>query len=644
MRNWIRFSDFEIFFHFHPIRLDCILLLTNPARSSVFCYVNRMNGESTSMVKSAPSMPLELSAKPAGAGDPSDSIRSKVIDSRMLDLKRKLAEVLSDLKGLAEQCGDPNQAKLIQDSLAAVNDPFRFVVIGEVKSGKSSFINSLLGADICKVAPEPCTDAIQEIVYADQEMVEVLGPNRKRIGRPIDFLKTITIVDTPGTNSMVNNHELIAREYIPHSDLVVFVFSAKNPHTRSAWDFLHFVRQEWSRKVIFVLQQMDLEPDHLAQQLQSVRDYAVQGGISSPTIFATSARWESQGQAERSGLATVRLFIRESITGGRHILQKLEGHVSAAQKVLSTISQQLDAAKQKLDLDRAYREKVRARLGRGHDRSTREVEDLLTRLLNAYDAIIGDFKEEFRQGMDVWTLLRRSMPGGVSNKEWLEDLQRRLEASLERKVNQVATEEAQLFMDSIKALLLDLLEDTRRDTSPTATAGALSRIERQRQEILDGIKTQLESLARDQEPLQQGVSAASRNIGQAVVGGGLLTGIGAIIATVTKVVIFDITGGILATMGLLVAGFALFWKRGKIIDQFSQALDRSKVHFARELRDKLTADLRGIYAVIDQKFADLDVLLVSQEKDLPPKLEKVAQIESRLAGLQNQIASLRESS
>lgn len=596
------------------------------------------------MVKATPARPPEPSARRPDGNGTADAVKSGMIDARMLELRNELSEALSELRLLTEQCGDPDQTRLIQDSLAAVNGPFRFVVIGEVKSGKSSFVNALLGAEVCKVAPEPCTDAIQEIVYADTETVEVLGPNRKRIGRPIEFLKTITIVDTPGTNSMVENHEIIAREYIPHSDLVVFVFSAKNPHTRSAWDLLHFVRQEWSRKVVFVLQQIDLEPDHLAQQLQSVRDYAVKGGISAPTIFATSARWEQQGQTERSGLATVRLFIRESITGGRHLLQKLEGHISAAQKILADIRQQLEVSRQKLDQDRAFREKVRARLGRGRDRSTREIEDLLERLLNAYDAIVGDFKVEFRQGMEVWNVLRRSLPGGVSNKDWLDSLQKRLEANLERKINQVATEEAQRFMESIKILLLDLLEDTKRDTTPTETVGALSRIDRQRQEILDGIRKQLEALARDQEPLQQGISDASKNIGQAIVGGGLLTGIGAIIATVTKLVIFDITGGILATLGLLLAGFALFWKRAKIVEQFEQALDRSKEHFARELRDRLTADLRGIYTVIDQKFADLDVHLETQEKDLPPKLAKAAQAGSGLERLHYKIASLLETS
>lgn len=563
-----------------------------------------------------------------------------VIDPHIQDLRMELAQAVCDLQDLAEACGEPDQRKLIRESLAAVNGPFRFVILGEVNSGKSSFVNALLQANICETAPEPCTDSIQEIVYSESPTTEVIGQNRKRLGRPIPILRTIAIVDTPGSNSVVDNHEVIAREYVPHSDLVIFVFPARNPHTRSAWDLLRYVRQEWSRKVIFVLAQKDTEPDYLERQLQSVRDYAVQGGIATPTIFATSARLEQKGMTAESGFAEVRNFIRESITGGRHIAHKLEGHTATTRKVLSGIEKKLGEARAKFEADKAFRDRIRARLGQGQERSTREVEDLVARLLEAYDVITAQFKEEFRQGMGVWSVVRRSLPGGTTNQEWLNDLTKRLEASLDKKVNQVASEEAQRFVDAIQRLIVELMEETKRDAKPSETAGTLNRLEQQRQEILRGITGRLEALARDQEPLHRGLGTASRHVGQAIVGGGLLTGVGAIVGTVTHVALFDVTGGVLATLGIAVAGAALLWKRGRIVDDFGAALEQGKAQFARELRDKLQSDLRGIYSVIDEKFADLDLLLQAQEKDLPPKLRAAESIAERLEKLRNKLATL----
>ena len=78
-----------------------------------------------------------------------------------------------------------------------------------MKSGKSSFVNALLGEDICEVAPDPCTVGIQELVYGESRTRTVLGDNWERISLPKEVLKEISIIDTPGTNSIIRNHQRI---------------------------------------------------------------------------------------------------------------------------------------------------------------------------------------------------------------------------------------------------------------------------------------------------------------------------------------------------------------------------------------------------------------------------------------------------
>ena len=65
------------------------------------------------------------------------------------------------------------------------------------------------------------------------------------------------MVVTRGTNSIMRDHQTITENYIPQSDLVVYVFSAVNPHTKSAWELLTLISKQWHRKVVFVLQQAD---------------------------------------------------------------------------------------------------------------------------------------------------------------------------------------------------------------------------------------------------------------------------------------------------------------------------------------------------------------------------------------------------
>jgi ribosome biogenesis GTPase A len=119
-----------------------------------------------------------------------------IIDKTIVDLKLSFSSTVIGLQELATQLKLANEATTLKEMLAKINQPFQFVIVGEVKSGKSSFINALLGADICKVAPTICTDCVQEIVYGEQENTELLDKHLMRITRPIELLKTVAIVDT----------------------------------------------------------------------------------------------------------------------------------------------------------------------------------------------------------------------------------------------------------------------------------------------------------------------------------------------------------------------------------------------------------------------------------------------------------------
>ena len=99
------------------------------------------------------------------------------------------------------------------------------------------------------------------------------------------------MVDTPGTNTMVAEHQTITESFIPRADLVLFVFSVVNPWSQSAWDLLNFVQKKWLKNVVFVLQQADLrdatEIDIIHRHLQ---DTAMQKLAFAPPIFPVSAR------------------------------------------------------------------------------------------------------------------------------------------------------------------------------------------------------------------------------------------------------------------------------------------------------------------------------------------------------------------
>ncbi|KAJ6335995.1 hypothetical protein OIU76_006893 [Salix suchowensis] len=74
---------------------------------------------------------------------------------------------------------------------------------------------------------------------------------------PAPILKEMNIVDTPGTNVILQRQQRLTEEFVPHADLLLFVFSADKPLTESEVAFLRYI-QQWKKKVVFVLNKSDI--------------------------------------------------------------------------------------------------------------------------------------------------------------------------------------------------------------------------------------------------------------------------------------------------------------------------------------------------------------------------------------------------
>lgn len=115
-----------------------------------------------------------------------------------------------------------------------------------------------------------------------------------------ELLKEINIVDTPGTNVILQRQQQLTEEFIPRADLVLFVLSADRPFTDSEVKFLKYVR-EWGKKVVFVVNKIDLlaNSDEIREVQAFVEDNArrllsVDGALAFPVSAkrATEAKLE----------------------------------------------------------------------------------------------------------------------------------------------------------------------------------------------------------------------------------------------------------------------------------------------------------------------------------------------------------------
>ncbi|XP_043691420.1 probable transmembrane GTPase FZO-like, chloroplastic isoform X2 [Telopea speciosissima] len=131
-----------------------------------------------------------------------------------------------------------DEVSLLTDAVAQLDEPFLLVIVGEFNSGKSTFINALLGRRYLKEGVVPTTNEITLLRYSEleshgQENCERHPDGLFACSLPAPILKEINLVDTPGTNVILQRQQRLTEEFVPRADLILFVISADRPLTES---------------------------------------------------------------------------------------------------------------------------------------------------------------------------------------------------------------------------------------------------------------------------------------------------------------------------------------------------------------------------------------------------------------------------
>jgi len=158
-------------------------------------------------------------------------------------------------------------------SIQQLDDIFLIAVVGEFNAGKSAVINALLGDRILEEGATPTTTMIQIVKHG--EPARTRNANVDIITAPVEILRDLHIVDTPGTNAIFRGHEALTLDFIPRSDIVLFITSADRPFTESERAFMQNIR-EWGKKIVFVINKVDIlqNDKEIDQVVQFVRQHA----------------------------------------------------------------------------------------------------------------------------------------------------------------------------------------------------------------------------------------------------------------------------------------------------------------------------------------------------------------------------------
>ncbi|AFM06309.1 putative GTPase [Bernardetia litoralis DSM 6794] len=552
-------------------------------------------------------------------------MKSRIIDKRLQKFRLRLDETIKNLHNLTQNIQSKELSNTVSELRQRINEPYMFVVVGEVKAGKSSFVNALLETekDICKVAPDPCTDTVQQILYGEEEQIMVMNPHLKKILLPVEILKEIAIVDTPGTNAISEGHQKITEDFIPSSDLIVFVFEAKNPYRQSSWDFFDFIHKDWRKKIIFVLQQSDLlNESDLNTNIEGVRKHAEKKGLLEPQIFAVSAKLEKEGNHEESHFAGIREYIKDNITGGRAPLLKLKNNIDTSKTILSRIKEGVNLREKQLQADNKFRLDVKKTLNDQEKKSLYQVDVLIENILGAYENITRETEQEISKGLNPFNLLGKSFKSMLSDKEsvkmWFERVAQNLERNLTKTLTDKLGEGITAIADTIQQMAKMI--DLQLNNSPKILKEnhvIFGDIADRRSRVLQDLQTEFHEFTKETENfVQRDLFPKETSFATDFAAGGGLAIVGVALTVLTQGAVFDITGGIITTVGLLFTGVTVMVKKQKIMQKYREQIAQGKQALKEEIYLKLSTYIANLKNQIDANFKDFDLLMEMEDKQI----------------------------
>lgn len=554
---------------------------------------------------------------------------SNILNTDLSETRKTIAGLVAHLRELADVIGHDELRVAITDIEMRLNDPFMFVIVGEVKAGKSSFINALLdtGQDICKVGVAPVTDSIQEIIYGHPAREEVVNPYFKVIHQPVEILKDIAIVDTPGTNTIIQHHQELTERFVPSSDLIVFVFEAKNPYRQSAWEFFEFIHEDWRKKVIFILQQKDLMPDDdLQVNMEGLRQHAEKKGLDDPVVFAVSAKQELEGDHDNSGFEDVRAFIRDHITGGRQLILKLESHLNTIANLSGRITDAIALRRRQYESDVRFRQDITESLSQQKYHAKRQADMLVENVVASYQSITDEKAKKLHAGLAFFKVLRRTINSmfdkNASIRKWLEEFLNDLESDFQERLRIKLNDSVLELAESIQqmATILDL-KIRQSETILKQRDDIFSDIAERRSQVMRELRQEFETFLNNTESFKDSdLFPQTESMSPNLAAGSGIAIVGVILTAVTSGMVFDITGGILTAVGVIFAGISLGVQRSRLVRKFRQEMAKGRDQLEESLGSDLKLYVDRVAEKMEANFSSFDQML-SEEKTAIEELE-----------------------
>lgn len=575
-------------------------------------------------------------------------MRQSMLTEEQAQFLREEKDTLSEIRLALAEINMPREAlTTLQEAILQLDELFLLVVVGEFNAGKSALVNALLGEKVLPEGATPTTSSVTLVKWGEKVSEQVVDGNFSIYTYPLPLLKELNIVDTPGTNAVIRYHERLTDEFVPRSDLILFVTSADHPLTESERQFLERILA-WGKKVVFALNKADIIEDDPA--LQEVRSFVLKHATrvlgDTPEFFAVSARLAQRALAESdpekraslrlaSGLDALEQYISSTLDDSTRLRLKFSNPLGVAENLVAQAVQINSAQSEDLKEDLQTASALEATI-KDYERDLQnelqprlaEVENILHRL----EQRGLDFFDTTMRLTNIQELMRGDKVRAAFEKQVLAEVPQQIEEHVQRLIDWLVQKDLQEWQR-----VMTYVQRRRALHTEHIVGEGMEPREMRRRELIDTMGRTVQSII-DEYDRDREARELAAHVETAVAQTALLevgaVGLGALVTAAVLSSSLDVTGIIAAGTLAIVGFFVIPYKRKQAKDKFREKMVTLRTNLLETLTAQFTKETQRAVERLREGITPYTRYVRSEN-------ERIDKTETILKSLRQRLSALR---
>lgn len=562
----------------------------------------------------------------------------RILDEKAQVIIRQIKEILLDANNLIkDQRADGKDIDLIKDLLIQIDGLFMIVIAGEYNSGKSAFINALLGDHYLKIGITPTTSDIHVLQYGEKRETIKIQPGQTIEKIPVKLLQDVSIVDTPGTNAVLREHEVLTNEYIPRSDLVLFITSVDRPFSESEKIFLERIR-DWGKKIVFIINKVDILESE--ENLLEIKEY-ISDNVKSllgmqAIIFSASAKksldFKLHNNRSDSSIEVIENFISSTLGSDDYISLKLSSPLGVIENMTNKYLRIVQNHTDLLDVDVQLLDDIQKQLALFR-------EDMLNQFRFRYAEIDNTLLEFEKNGLKFFEdTFRFARIMDLLNKDRIQyeyqdkvtkDLNHKIDSNINALIDWLVGEDLKQW----QTITHKIDERSSQYSERIMEDQSFRQIKFERQKIIDavnlGSQKVIDQFDKDDEAQKIAEEAQMTVAASVAIEVGAL-GMGAIVTILATTASADLTGVLLAGVTAALGLFIIPAKKKNIKTVFSNKIFDVRKQLSEILTMEFEAQLDKVVNHIQETIAPYNRFIRSEIDRLSTARSNIDQIQKNI--------------